>query len=99
MNWPLESARLFASKQYLARAVEYGDLAKTSVGSTKRQEFLELEGRFSVLAVLADNDELLQEKNAVCSTQQDGTNRTCSRGSGSAMSWSCAYYAVEYAAR
>ena len=65
MNWPLENARLFTSKQYLAKAVEYGDLAKTSVGSTKRQEFQELEGRFSVLAVLADNDELLQEKNAV----------------------------------
>ena len=76
MNRPLESARLFTSKQYLAKAVEYGDLAKTSVGSTKRQEFLELEGRFSVLAVLADNDQLLREKNAVCSTQQDGTNRT-----------------------
>jgi hypothetical protein len=65
MNRPLENARLFTSKQYLAKAVEYGDLAKTSVGSTKRQEFQELEGRFSVLAVLADNDELLQEKNAV----------------------------------
>jgi hypothetical protein len=65
MNPPLEGARLFTSKQYLAKAVEYGDLAKTSVGSTKRQEFQELEGRFSVLAVLADNDELLQEKNAV----------------------------------
>jgi hypothetical protein len=76
MNWPLEGARLFTSQQYLARAVEYGDLAKTSVGSTKRQEFLELEGRFSVLAVLADNDELLQEENAVWSTQQDETNRT-----------------------
>ena len=65
MNRPLENARLFTSKQYLAKAVEYGDLAKTSVGSTKRQECQELEGRFSVLAVLADNDELLQEKNAV----------------------------------
>jgi hypothetical protein len=65
MNRPLENARLFTSKQYLAKAVEYGDLAKTSVGSTERQEFQELEGRFSVLAVLADNDELLQEKNAV----------------------------------
>ena len=62
MNWPLEGARLFTSKQYLAKAVEYGDLAKTLVGSTKRQEFQELEGRFSALAVLADNDELLQEK-------------------------------------
>ena len=76
MNQPLESARLFTSKQYLAKAVEYGDLAKMSVGSTKRQELQDLEGRFSVLAVLADNDELLQEKNAVCSTQQDETNRT-----------------------
>ena len=75
MNQPLEGARLFTSKQYLAKAVEYGDLAKTSVGSTKRQELQELEARFSVLAVLADNDELLQEKNAVCSTQQDETNR------------------------
>jgi hypothetical protein len=65
MNPPLEGARLFTSKQYLAKAVEYGDLAKTSVGSTKRQEFQELEGRFSVLAVLADNDELLQGNNAV----------------------------------
>jgi hypothetical protein len=39
MNRPLEGARLFTSKQYLAKAVEYGDLVKTSVGSTKRQEF------------------------------------------------------------
>jgi hypothetical protein len=65
MNRPLESARLFTSEQYLTRAVAYGDLGKTSIGSTKRQEFLELEGRFSMHAVLADNDELLQEKKAV----------------------------------
>jgi hypothetical protein len=77
MNRPLQGARLFTSKQYLAKAVEYGDLAKTSVGSTERREFQEHEGRFSVLAVLADNDELLQEKDIVCSTQQqDETNRT-----------------------
>jgi hypothetical protein len=42
----------------------------------KGQEFQELEGRFSVLAVLADNDELLREENAVWSTQQDETDRT-----------------------
>jgi hypothetical protein len=95
MNRPLENARLFTSKQYLAKAVEYGDLAKTSVGSTKREEFQELEGRFSVLAVLADNDELLQEKNAV---GEKKSNDPCSRGSGSAMSWSCAYYAMEHTA-
>jgi hypothetical protein len=62
MNRSLESAQLFTSKQYLAKAVEYGDLAEMSVGSTKRQEFQALQGRYSVLAVLADNDELLQEK-------------------------------------
>jgi hypothetical protein len=76
MNRPLESARLFTSKQYLAKAVEYGDLARAPVNSTKRQEFQDLEGRFSVLAVLADNDELLLEKNAVWNTQQDQTNQT-----------------------
>lgn len=63
------------SKQYLAKAFEYGDWAKTSVGSARRHEFRELEARFSVLAVLTDNDELLREENAVC-RQQDDTNRT-----------------------
>lgn len=62
MNWLVEGAQPFTSKQYLAKAVAYGDLAKTSVGSAKREEFQALEARFSVLAVLADNDELLQEK-------------------------------------
>ena len=76
MNRLLEGGQLFTSKQYLAKAVEYGDLAKTSVGSAKRREFQALEGRYSVLAVLADNDELLQEKSAVFSTKQDETNRT-----------------------
>jgi hypothetical protein len=76
MNRPLESVRLFTSKQYLAKAVEYGDLAKASVGSAKINEFQELEARFSMLAVLADNDELLREENAVCRTQQDDTHRT-----------------------
>ena len=76
MNRLLEGGQLFTSKQYLAKAAEYGDLAKTSVGSAKRREFQALEGRYSVLAVLADNDELLQEKSAVFSTEQDETNRT-----------------------
>jgi hypothetical protein len=62
MNRLLEGGQLFTSKQYLAKAVEYGDLAKTSVGSAKRQELQALEGRYSVLAVLADNDELLPRK-------------------------------------
>jgi hypothetical protein len=62
MNRLVDGAQLFTSKQYLAKAVAYGDLAKTSVGSAKRQEFQALEARFSVLALLADNDELLQER-------------------------------------
>jgi hypothetical protein len=62
MNRLLEGAQLFTSKQYLAKPVEYGDVGKTSVGSAKRQEYQALEARYSVLAALADNDELLQEK-------------------------------------
>jgi hypothetical protein len=76
MNRLLEGDQLFTSKRYLAKAVKYGDLAKTSVGLAKRQEFQALEGRYSVLAVLADNDELLKEKSAVFSTEQGETNRT-----------------------
>jgi hypothetical protein len=87
------------SKQYLAKAFEYGDWAKTSVGSARRHEFRELEARFSVLAVLADNDELLREENAVCRIPgRHKSNDPCIRGSGSAMSWGCAYYAMEYTA-
>ena len=56
---------MFTSKQYLAKAAEYGDLAKTSIGSNQRYDFLELEQRFfqeveqkfTVLAVLADNEQ------------------------------------------
>jgi hypothetical protein len=75
MNQPLENVPLSMSKQYLAKALQYGDLAKTSVGSAKINAFQELEARFSVLAVLADNDELLREENAVCRTQPDDTHR------------------------
>jgi hypothetical protein len=85
MNRLLEGGRLFTSKQYLAKAVEYGDLAKTSVGSAKRQEFQALEGRYSVLAVLADNDELLQEKSAVFSTKQDEADDHVLRCLGAAL--------------
>ena len=100
MNRLLEGGQLFTSKQYLAKAVEYGDLAKTSVGSAKRREFQALEGRYSVLAVLADNDELLQEKSAVFSTKQDETNRTTLAAEDHVLRClgSCAYYAMEHAA-
>jgi hypothetical protein len=61
---------MFTSKQYLAKAVEYGDLAKTPVGSNHKRDFQELEQRvfqeleqrFTVLAVLADNEQLLADE-------------------------------------
>jgi len=61
---------MFPSTQYLAKAVEYGDLAKTPVGSNQKRDFQELEQRvfheleqrFTVLAVLADNEQLLADE-------------------------------------
>lgn len=50
---------MFTSKQYRAKATEYGDLAETSAGSNQRRDFQKLERRFAALAhneqVLADN--------------------------------------------
>jgi hypothetical protein len=61
---------MFTSKQYLAKAVEYGELAKMAIGSNQRRDFQEveqrffqeLEQRFTVLAVLADNEQLLADE-------------------------------------
>jgi hypothetical protein len=57
---------MFTSKEYLAKAVEYGNSAKTFSGSSQNDFqklehgfFQELERKFTVLAVLADNDQLL----------------------------------------
>jgi hypothetical protein len=75
MNRPLEDAQPFTSKQHLAKAVEYADSAGRSIGSAERQKFQQLERRHSVLAVLADNDESPQERNASCAIHQDETNR------------------------
>jgi hypothetical protein len=75
MNRPLADAQPFTSRQHLAKAVEYADLARRSIGSAERQKFQQLEGRHSVLAVLADNDELLQERNASRAIQQDESSR------------------------
>jgi len=74
MNRPLEIAQ--QSTRYLAKAMEYGDLANASASSAQRHEFQELEGKYSVLAVLADNEQLLEEENAVCGTKLDATDRT-----------------------
>jgi len=40
---------MFTTKQYRAKAVEYGELVKTSTGPNQR-EFQQLEQRFTVLA-------------------------------------------------
>jgi hypothetical protein len=61
---------MFTSKQYLEKAVECGDLAKTPISSNQRRDFQEveqrffqeLEQRFTVLAVLADNEQLLADE-------------------------------------
>jgi hypothetical protein len=49
---------MFTSKQYRAKATEYGDLAETSVGSNQRRDFQKLERRF---AALAHNEQVLAE--------------------------------------
>jgi hypothetical protein len=49
---------MFTSKQYRAKATEYGDLAETSAGSNQRRDFQKLERRF---AALAHNEQVLAE--------------------------------------
>ena len=55
--------------------MEYGDLANASPSSTQRHEFQDLQGNFSVLAALADNDQLLDQENFACGTKVDSTDR------------------------
>ena len=63
---------MFTTKQYRAKAVEYGELVKTSTGPNQR-EFQQLEQRFTVLA---DNEQWLADnyKNTVRAPEQDGSN-------------------------
>jgi hypothetical protein len=49
---------MFRPRQYRAKAVEYGDLAKTSTDSKQRRDFQKLEHRF---AALANNEEWLAD--------------------------------------
>jgi hypothetical protein len=44
---------MFKPTQFRAKAVEYGDLAKTSTDSGQKRDFQKLEQRF---AALADNE-------------------------------------------
>lgn len=49
---------MFRSRQYRAKATEYRDLAKSSIGSNQKRDFQKLELRF---AALADNEQSLSE--------------------------------------
>jgi hypothetical protein len=64
---------MFTSKQYRAKATEYGDLAETSAGSNQRRDFQKLERRF---AALAHNEQLLADnyQSNVSSAEQGRSN-------------------------
>jgi hypothetical protein len=64
---------MFTSKQYRAKATEYGDLAETSAGSNQRRDFQKLERRF---AALAHNEQLLADnyQSNVSSVEQGRSN-------------------------
>jgi hypothetical protein len=49
---------MFTPKQYHAKAVEYGDLAKVSTGSDQKRDFQKLAQRFTLLA---DNEQRLAD--------------------------------------
>jgi len=49
---------MFKSQQYRAKAIEYGELVKTSTDPAKSREFRKLERRF---ASLADNEQVLAD--------------------------------------
>ena len=61
---------MFTSKQYRAKAVEYGALAQSSLGSSQKRNFQKLERRF---ALLADNEQSLAEdyQDALSDAEQD----------------------------
>ena len=64
---------MFTPEQYRAKAVEYGELAKTSTGPNQRREFQKLEQSFTALA---DNEQWLADnhQNIVCTAEQDRSN-------------------------
>jgi len=61
---------MFKPTQYRAKATEYGNLAKSSIGSNQAGDFQKLEQRFTVLA---DNEQLLSDnyQDAVDGAEQD----------------------------
>lgn len=66
---------MFTSRQYRAKAAEYGDLAKSSTGSKERADLQKLEHSF---ATLADNEQWLADnyESTVSSAKHDRSNGT-----------------------
>jgi hypothetical protein len=64
---------MFKHTQYRAKATEYGDLAKSSIGTNQSRDFQKLEQRFKVLA---DNEQWLADnyQNTVGGTNQKRSN-------------------------
>ena len=87
---------MFKSREYRAKAVEYGEFVKSSTSMTERYGFQELEERF---ASLADNEEGLSDVHdrAVRDARQDRSHdaplaeegRVCP-----ALSWGRDHYAI-----
>jgi hypothetical protein len=62
---------MFKSQQYRAKAAEYGELIKRSIGPAEIRKFQQLQDR---LASLADNEQGLADDNAVHVAEQDGSS-------------------------
>jgi hypothetical protein len=66
---------MFTTKQYRAKAVEYGELVKTSIDPNQRRDFQKLEQRFTVLA---DNEQWLANnyQNSLRTSEQNPNDAT-----------------------
>jgi hypothetical protein len=66
---------MFTPEQYRAKALEYGELAKTSIGPDQLREFQDLEKSFTVLA---DNEQWLADncQHTVCVPEPDPPTAT-----------------------
>jgi hypothetical protein len=61
---------MFTTKHYRAKAIEYGELAKTSIDPNQRRGFQKIEQSFTVLA---DNEQWLADnyRNTLRASEQD----------------------------
>src|SRR5947207_8987360 len=70
---------MFTTKQYRAKAVEYGELVKTSIDPNQRRDFQKIEQSFTVLA---DNEQWLANnyQNSLRASEQDPNGATLAEG-------------------